>query len=226
MRDKLLQILEKGVEQGFRPDYIRRVLLDKGYDKKEIEAAFSLYVHGKHSTPVDPLPEDVVPRHTHSTHMNSASQPRSQEYHSSLFSGSSSSTHTYLLYALGGLCALLFITVLVLVNKPAEIQIVEKIVEVPVALATGEGSEDLRTQLDNYGALSLQIDEKDKEIEDKMLLVTGLSLSIEEKDTLLKKQEKELQELHDLIRKERKEVVALLVQVLNHILGQTERVSS
>ena len=219
IQERLAQIVQKGLEQGFRPDYIREVLQQKGHSEKDITAAFS------YKGPVEPK---ITP-----SSGAYVGKVESTQVHQRSSSSVAPTRHLPLyVYGLGALCVFLTIALAFSLAKPPTIIEVEKIVKIPalqeVAPQDNEKAEivgSLRERLDSYEELSRKLDEKQKKLDEQLKMVTGFSVSMEDKNRIIDEQTKELQELQELRKAEHKQIVALLMDILNYILGRTQRVS-
>ena len=182
-------MFEKGAQSGFRLEYMRNVLLDKGY---EYEDVWAIYHQMKdRETPSAPRPTAPI------------ASPRKRPQR--------------LTFVLGLLCIILAVALVFTLTRPPKIVEVEKVVETTPQI---EVSGDVREKLDQFGDLSAFIDSQQKQIDDQMSQITGLSVSLDDREAQVEKQSQQLRDLNVLMKEERKQVISLLVEVLNYILGQ------
>ncbi len=204
MREQILKVFERGLEKGFRAEYIRSILTEKGYPTGDID--YCLH-HVKNKNTPGYFEEERYPApKTHMQQQNVQEPTPAFEKRTLIFAG---------------LCVVLGLALfLSLLRQP---QIIENIVKVPVEVLVEMSPQgNFKEQLEEYSATSLEIETKQKKIDDQLAIISGMAISMEEKDELIAQQYTELKELNTLMKQERKQVVALLVEVLNYILGSPE----
>ena len=79
---------------------------------------------------------------------------------------------------------------------------------------------DIQERMQEVGILSSEIDEKQSEIDAQIKKIENLNTTIDQKEILVQQQIKEINKLNELFKKERNEIRALMLELVNFILSK------
>ena len=195
----IAKVIKRGTEKGFSEDHICEVLLAKGYSRTDIEAARLSLRSMEH----EDMPQRVE---TYSPGTKKKVQKST--------------------IILSAICILLLACLAFsLYRGSGQVIEVEKIVEIPAECDVEDVLDPtLRERLDNYGEFSEEIDQKQTLIDEQLATISSLNSNMSVKDERISQLTKQLEEVHEMMKEERHEVVSLLVDILNYILGNKDHV--